>query len=95
MLINQIRNVPNTNSLTVEMNQTQSYLRWKEDRDFSTRRISKEQDYKTPDQVIEELNIKEPFKYRNKIPTYAQKLANMARKSKKSSQLRAESTPTQ
>ena len=46
MLINQIRNVPNTNAtLTVEMNQTQSYLRWKEDKEFSTKRINKEKEF--------------------------------------------------
>ena len=66
MLINQIRKAPNT--LTVEMNQTQSYLRWKEDKEFnefSTQRIAKEEDLmKTPDRLFEELNMKEPFKYR-------------------------------
>ena len=46
------------------MNQTQSYLRWKEDKDFSTQRIAKEDDVRTPDQLLDELNMKDPFKYR-------------------------------
>ena len=41
----------------------QSYLRWKEDQELTSGEQKKEAPQE-PDSVIEELNVKEPYKYK-------------------------------
>ena len=57
------------------MTQAQSYLRWKEEREVSTEYIAREGSAAPiTEQSIEQLNVRQPFKYRKQLYAYKQQL---------------------
>lgn len=62
----------------------QSYLKWKEDNEVTTELIRHE-DVSPLDKSIEDLNKKEPFKYRKQLAAYRKKLSKQLEKGSRKS----------